>query len=133
MGLKSTNEGEIYLTNRMLHGGSNEDWTLRLYSNNKTPAASDTIASYTECTLTGYSAATLDTESFTNAASVSGVGSSNYSEITFGPFTSAGVVYGYYITSPTSKVLWAERLLAARTIAGTSETIPITIKIGIDS
>ena len=95
---------------------SGENWLLKLYTNNSagvgyTPTASDTASTYTEASISGYSAITL-TRSVTSATwgtPSAGVtpSVSNYNGstgVTFS-FTGTGTVYGYYIVSATTGIL----------------------------
>jgi hypothetical protein len=59
VGLLIPNEGETQLLTDLLGGGALENWTLKLFTSATTPAETDTAATYTEATFTGYSAKTL--------------------------------------------------------------------------
>ncbi len=125
MAMLIPNEGEIQLLTDLLGGGSLENWTLKLYSSNTTPAETDTAASYTECNFTGYSGTsgtltrsigagtwssptsnssnTVNSES-ADAKSTYGSSAKSYSA------TSAQTVYGYIIVGATSgKLIAAEK------------------------
>jgi uncharacterized protein YjbI with pentapeptide repeats len=53
MALLVPNVGEVVLLSNLLAGGSLENWTLKLYKTDVTPAEGDTAASYTEADFTG--------------------------------------------------------------------------------
>lgn len=85
---------------------------LRLYENNKTPAAGDVLADYTESTTPGYAPINLPI-TVPAAATVASVATKTWLIQTF-TFTGAGLIYGYYVTDITGTILlWAERYIAA--------------------
>jgi len=90
-----------------------EAQTLKLYSNDVTPAEGDTAATYTEATIAGYVAKAL-TRATWNAASTDGGGitSKTYpNATTTWPFTGTGVVVGYFVIKAVAgTILWAERV-----------------------
>lgn len=93
---------------------------LRLYSNNLTPALTDTISSYVESSAAGYAGITLTGAGWTVATS-SGTTVANYAQQTFS-YTTSENVYGYYATRVgNNQVLWAERF---------SGTVPFAIPSG---
>lgn len=84
---------------------------LRLFQNNITPAETDTAATYTEATWTGYAAITLTGASW-GAPSEGAPSSIAFAQQTF--TSSAGSQnqsnYGYYMTRTTSgRIMLAER------------------------
>lgn len=85
--------------------------TLRLFSNNHTPAKADTSASYTEVTGGGYAAFALTGASWT--VTPGSPTTAAYAAHTFaftGVIGGSGNVYGYYITDANSKVIVAQLL-----------------------
>jgi len=86
--------------------------TLRLYSNNRTPAGTDATVDYTEVAGGGYVAKALV---FANWDITEGGPSialyDTMQEWTFtGVTTAPSTIYGYYITRDSdSKLMWAER------------------------
>jgi hypothetical protein len=100
------NVGEAQVLAKLL----NQAITLRLYSNNMTPAEGDVIGSYTEVAGGGYAAKSL---SYANWSIVEGDPTSAEYAMQVFTFTGAtnapGTVYGYYITDADSKVIGAER------------------------
>lgn len=120
MALLCPNEGEDRLLLELLDGGTTrENWTFKLYTSATTPAETDTAATYTECSFTGYSAQTLTrtvgastwqtishgtTLETQDAKSVYGSSALSYSA------TSAQAVNGYFIVGVTStKLIFAEK------------------------
>jgi hypothetical protein len=117
-------EGEVQLQKDLLGAAALENWTLKLFKNNITPALTDTSSTYTEADFTGYSAVTLTRSvSGTTWSTPSGGGSvleSGCSKSTYGASaqswsaTSAQTIYGYYIVGATSgKVIFAERFASS--------------------
>jgi hypothetical protein len=85
----------------------NRALTLRLYSNNRVPAAGDTAASYTEVIGGGYAAFSLV---YATWAIASGVATYPSHDFNFTTATSApGTIYGYYVTDVDGALRWAER------------------------
>lgn len=110
------NEGRVVLVNNLIAGGSLENWTLKLFKNNFTPAVTSVAADFTEADFTGYTAKTLtrsQTGSTWGAASItSDISQSEYG--TDQSFTYTGAtsqsVYGWYIVGATSgKVILAHK------------------------
>lgn len=89
--------------------------TLRLYSNNRTPAGTDVTADYTEVSGGGYAAKALTfanwdiTEGDPSIALYDTVQQWDFTGATAAPST----IYGYYVTRDTDgKLMWAERFPA---------------------
>jgi hypothetical protein len=111
MALITVDVGEIELLSRMLNKSATGDVVLRLYSNDKTPADADTVASYTECTGSGYAAKTLTGSSWT-ITTVTNKGNAAYAQQSF-DLSGALTAYGYYVTDAAgTTLLWAERFTA---------------------
>ena len=74
MALLGIEQGIIsFLESFMLNKTASANLKLHLYTNNHTPAAGDTLSSYTECTDSGYAAVTLTGSNWTIADNGSGV------------------------------------------------------------
>lgn len=87
--------------------------TLRLFSNNHTPAHGDTVASYTEVTGGGYAAFALTAANW--VITPGSPSSAAYAAHLFtftGATTAPGTVYGYYITDNNNKLVTAQLLNA---------------------
>ena len=98
---------------------------------NTTPAETDTAASYTEYTATGYSAITLTAGSW--STSEGAPSSTSYAQQTF-TMTGAGDAYGYYMTRNTGgRIALAERFTGAPfSIPSGGGTIKVTPQITAD-
>jgi hypothetical protein len=85
--------------------------TLRLFSNNHTPANTDTSASYTEVSGGGYAAFALTAANWvvTNGSPTSAAYPVHSFAFT-GVIGGSGNVYGYYITDANNKVIVAQLL-----------------------
>jgi len=118
MPILAPNDGEVALLTELLASG--ENWTLKLYSSNTTPAETDVAATHTVANFTGYvdktltrtvGASTWNTPAQTgttletsNAKSTYGAAAQSWSA------TSAQTIYGYILIGATStKLLFAER------------------------
>ena len=60
-----TNQGEALALANFLNQTAPEDWSLRLFVNNRIPTESDTLANMVECAAAGYEALTLDGDDWT--------------------------------------------------------------------
>jgi|SRR5215471_261880 len=89
--------------------------TLRLYSNNKTPAHGDSVAAYTEVTGGGYVSVPLLFASWNiTAGDPTQASRAVVTWIFTGPTTGPGTIYGYYVTRDSDGTLrWAERFPSA--------------------
>jgi len=85
--------------------------TLRLYSNNATPAHDSSAASFTEATGGGYANKPLTFANWTITAGDPSQAVYGLQTWTFtGPMTGPATVYGYYVTRDSDgKLMWAER------------------------
>jgi hypothetical protein len=95
--------------------GSGENWTIKLFSSNTTPAASDVASTYTEASFTGYASKTMTrtlTSGTWSTPTTATPSVSNYNAgtgLTWNS-TSAQTVYGYYVVGATSGTLiYSER------------------------
>jgi hypothetical protein len=125
MALNVPDVGENKALEHMVNKTAPENLTLRLFQNNITPSDTDTTATYTESTFTGYAGLTL-TGATWGAASA---GSIAYAQQTFTcSGASAQSVYGYYINQVTSTVLmWSERDASAPfAIAVSGDAVKVT-------
>ena len=112
MSLLAPNVGEQLLLEYMLNFAAPTNVELRLYTNNLTPAYSDTLVSYTESSAAGYASLVLTGSLWTVAIS-SGTTVANFAQQTFS-YTTSESVYGYFVTSHSKgQVLWAERFSGA--------------------
>lgn len=87
-----------------------EDLTLKLFSNNVTPAEGDTAASYTSVAGGGYAAKTLDKDLWTILSGDPSSGEYAAQDFTFTGATNApGTIYGYFIVDAANVLRGAER------------------------
>jgi len=109
MALNVPHTGENIALEALVNKTAPQNLVLKLYSNNITPADTDTAGTYTEATFTGYSAATLTGASW---------GSASGGTITYGSqqtFTRSSTgttenIYGYYVVQSSSGTLvYSER------------------------
>lgn len=133
MPLVVPNVGEIKLLSYMLNKLAPPNTVLHLYSNNYTPSATSIIGDVTEVAgSTGYAAITMTSTTW-SVASVSGVGTASYPEVTFTMTTSA-TAYGYYVTNTGGDLLWLERFTAAPfVLPGAGGQILLTSTISLNS
>lgn len=131
MTLLVPNEGEAQMLSTMLGKTAIETLRLRLYSNDKTPAETDTPASYTEATGGGYANVALTAASWTVTEGAPTLAA--YPTVTFTFTGGIGNIYGYYVTGDTSnKVRWAERFSdAPYEVQAAGDQISITLQISL--
>ena len=112
MGLVVPDSEELEVINSILAAAM----TLRLYSNNKTPAGGDNTAAYTEVAGGGYASLPI---TFANWTIITGTPTSAtynaFQQWTFTGVTNApGTIYGYFVTrNSDGKLMWAERFPSA--------------------
>jgi len=133
MALLVPNNGEGDALQYFVNKAAPENLVLRLFTNNITPAETDTAATYTEASGFGYAAVTLTGASW-GAPSEGAPSSIAYAQQTF-TFTGAlGNVYGYYLTRATSgRIAYAERFSdGPYNIVNNGDQIKITPTITCD-
>lgn len=112
MPLKVPNALEIEVLTSLLTSAL----TLKLYSNNVTPADSDTAATYTEVSGGGYASKPLTFANWTitgGAPTVALYGTTQVWTFT-GPLNPPNTCYGYFVTrNSDGKLMWAERFAAS--------------------
>ncbi len=126
MALNVPDVGENVILEALVNKTAAQNLVLKLYSNNITPADSDTAGTYTECTFAGYSAITLTGSSWGAASG----GTIAFAQQTF-TRSSTGAsenVYGYFIVQASSGILvWSERDPAGPfAITNAGETVKVT-------
>lgn len=134
MALLVPDNGEGDGLNYFVNNATPQNLVLKLYTSNTTPAETDTAATYTEATFTGYASATLTGASWTT---VEGAPTqATYAQQTF--TSSAGAqnqsVYGYFMIRVTSaRIALAERFSdGPYVIVNNGDTIKVTPKITLD-
>lgn len=135
MAIVVPNVGEEKLLRIALGVDVSEDFVLHLFTNNVTPAETDTIAQYTELTAgqqAGYAAKTLTKASWTvtvnGGITTAGAALGAYAQQVFTLTGSTAVnVYGYYVTNNAGTVLlWSETFAAPFAIPIGGGTINVT-------
>lgn len=89
---------------------SNKNLTLKLFTNNRTPASTDTASSYTEAAGGGYAAITLANGSWTVSLQ-NGIEQAAYAQQTFtftGQLTTNPAIYGFFIVDGNSNLITAQ-------------------------
>lgn len=145
MSLLVPDEGKLQLAKDILGNAALENWTLKIFSNNHTPAESDTAATYTEATFTGYVAKTLMRDTSAGHWAVPALGSptnawapgaqtqvaeSTYNQQSWSP-TSSQTVYGVFVVGATStKLIYAELFSTPRSLV-TGDTLNFTPRFGM--
>lgn len=131
MALVIPDVGEVELLDKMLKDAlsSDEDYTLKLYKTDVTPAESDTASSYTVADFTNYVNKTLTRAGWAGASTAGGTTSSSYAQQSWTCGASGNTIYGYYVIGATSTVLlWAEKFATARVLAS-GDTLNLTPKM----
>lgn len=139
MALLVPDVGEVVLLTDILNGANTrENWTLKLFSNNITPAETDVAGTYTEATFTGYSAKTLTrtTGGSTWAAPTTsgGVTSSQYNSGSPQSWsaTTGQTIYGYYYVGVTSTTLILAEVFGSAIVLVNPSTLTIIPKVALD-
>lgn len=135
MAFLTVNVGEVLLLRYILNNTTPGDVQLHLYTNNLTPAETDTLSMYTESTAGGYTTYALPGAAWTFATSA-GTSTATYARQTFS-YTTSETLYGYYLTNENfgggQQLIWAERFSTGPfTLPGIGGTIDIDPKIGLD-
>lgn len=118
MPLVVPNEGELELLRKMLKDTTDtETYSLRLYQNNYAPDSATTITDFTEANFTAYAPITLNRSDWSTPTT--DMAGEAQTTIVSQSWTNSGTlnntIFGYYVVGSTSgKVLWAEKLAAAR-------------------
>lgn len=122
-------DGLQYFVNR----ATPENLVLRLYTNNITPSETDTAATYTEASGSGYSAITLTGASW-GSPSEGSPSVIAFPEQTYTFSGALGNVYGYYMTRAISgRIALAERFTSGPfNITTSGDQIKLTVQITLD-
>lgn len=91
------NQGEVDFLAAALNKAAASDLVLRLFMNDVTPAETDTEASYTEATFSGYAAVTLTGANWTITEGEPSLGEYAQQVFTSDADQSAQQIYGYYV------------------------------------
>jgi hypothetical protein len=132
MALLVPNDGEVDALSYYVNKSAPQDLVLRLFTNNITPAETDTAATYTEASGGGYAAITLTGANWTVTAGNPSTAAYAQQVFTFtGALTGNAQVYGYFLTRAASgKLAHAERFSdGPYAIANNGDQIKITPQI----
>lgn len=134
MPLVVPNTGEGLALHNFLNKTAPQNQTMRLYENNITPAETDTAATYTEATFTGYAAKSLTGASWTVTEGAPSSAAAAQQTFTSTADQATKNVYGYYFVQAVSGILmWAERFTGAPfAIANNGDAIQVTPAITMD-
>ena len=138
MALVVPDEGELELLDKMLLDALSvdENYVLKLFKNDFTPANTTSAGSLTEADFTNYAAKTLSRATW-NVAVTNG---SNKAETSYDTSpqswtagTTGNTIYGYYVVGAASTaVLWAERFATARVLSD-GDVLNLTPKFTLNS
>lgn len=134
MALVTPNNGEGDALAAVVGKAAAENLKLCLYQNNITPAETDTAATYTVATFTGYADITLTAASWT--VTEGAPSDASYAQQTFTSSAAQTLqnIYGYLLKRVTSgRIAWAERFPAGPyPIANNGDTVKVTPKYTYD-
>jgi hypothetical protein len=108
------NTGLDYAAQCALNKATPSNFIVHLYTNNHTPAVTDSAANYTECTLVSYASITLAPGTWTGGAS-GGVASYVYSALAyaFAAYAGGTTIFGAYVTTVSGVFIGAELISPA--------------------
>src|SRR5690606_23054702 len=98
MALVLTNNGEGDALAAIVGKAAAENLVLHLYTNDVTPGETDTTASYTEATFTGYAAITLTAANWVVTEGAPSNAAYPQQTFTSSADQTSQAVYGYYLT-----------------------------------
>lgn len=132
MALLAQISGDVLLLRYMLNNTTQADCEYHLYTNNKTPAATDGLNNYTESVASNYTGYRLLGSQWTVSSGVSAGATATYAVQNFN-FSAADTIYGYFATSLNKAVLlWAEIFTGGPFVLPSSGgTIALTPRISL--
>lgn len=132
MSLVVPNAAEDVILQNILNKTAPQTLLLKLYTNNITPAETDTEATYTEAVGFGYAAISLTPASWTITPGAPSNAAFPQQVFTF--TGNLGNVYGYFVVETTSgKIKWAERFTdGPYNIVNNGDQIKITLNISAE-
>jgi len=122
--------GEEKILKYMLNNESSLDQVIHLYQNDISLSQTTVVGNFVELTASGYLPVTLSggSWSFSPGAQAS---TASYTEQTF-TFTTSATAYGYYVTTTSNDLLWAERFTNAPfVLPGSGGQVAIALNINI--
>lgn len=109
----------------MLKAITQQNLILKLFSNNVTPAETDTVSTYTEVSGGGYSEKNLNNNTW--AYNGGDPSSATYPQVTFEFNSAVGLIYGYYVIKSTGELMWSERFTTQPNIPSGGGAININL------
>ncbi len=103
---------------------------MKLFSNNMTPADTDSSANYTEVTGGGYVVKGLSNGSWT-VNTANDPSDAVYAEQTWtftGVIGGTGIIYGYYVVDTSNNFIWSEAISPTMTPTNNGDQLKITPK-----
>ena len=114
----------------MLNNEAALDQVIHLYKNDISISQTTVVGSFTEVTELGYTPVTLSGGSWSFSPGPQ-ASTASYTEQTF-TFTTSATAYGYYITTTSNNLLWAERFTNAPfVLPGSGGQVAIALNINI--
>lgn len=114
----------------MLNNESALDQVIHLYKNDISISQTTVIGSFTEVNESGYAPVTLSGGSWSFSPGPQ-ASTASYTEQTF-TFTTSATAYGYYVTTTSNNLLWAERFTNAPfVLPGSGGQVAIALNINI--
>ena len=108
-------------------GYSVQALTLRLFKNDVTPGETDTAATYTEATFTGYAAVSLASGDWTLTPGAPSSAVCAQKSFTSSADQAAQTIYGYYLTENGGNTLVAsERFATSPVVANNGDVVKVT-------
>lgn len=134
MPLLIPNNGEGDGLSAFVNKSALSDLIMRLYTNNITPAETDTAATYTETTFTGYSAKTLAGANWTITEGNPTSAAYAMQQYTSSAGSQSVSIYGLFMTRATGgRIALAERFTSAPySIVNNGDYIQVTPNITFD-
>lgn len=129
------NNGEDRMLGLLVNksGYSVQNNTVRLFKNDVTPGETDTAATYTEATFTGYAGVSVASADWTLTPGAPSQAVSGGLEFTSSANQSAQTIYGWYMTENGSNTLVAaERFAASVSISALGDKITLTVTLTQD-
>lgn len=121
------NAAEDVQLQNILNKTAPQNFVLKLFQNNHTPAATDTEANYTEATFTGYASATLAGASWTIVEGDPTTATYAAQTFTSSANQAAQTIYGYYYVQASSgKIMGAQLFDTAQVIKSNGDSITVT-------
>lgn len=133
MALLVPNTGEVIALSLLVNKTTPENLVYKFFSNNITPAETDTAATYTESTGGGYAAITLTGASWTVTGGAPSTAAYAQQTYTFtGPLTTNPNIYGYFVVQASSGTLVLAENFTMFTPTNNGDNIKLTPQITAD-